>query len=98
MNIYLPLQNGRLYRVELSKNPLIPRLKIFVNIPGNNGAIKAVGYDNIHYSITDTTQVSFKVGQANNDFTLLRSIGKSKSKDTLQPDYVAVCYLLWRRP
>lgn len=83
--VYLPLGQSRLYRVEISKSPLIARLKIFTSVP-NTQTIDAVGYDNIQVTDVDPTKVLFYVGAANADHILSRTSG-SGVVDTVVPTF-----------
>gem|GEM_PF-4065334 len=89
MSIALPAQTGVVYRVRLTKNPVIPRLKIFENIPRlSAGNLNIIGYDNVHLSTADDTTVEFLVGEGNTDYTMSRSADKGMLKDAVQPDSV----------
>lgn len=85
--IYLPANPGKTYRVRMVKNPQIPRLKIFINVPKEDNFLEAIGYDNIHKTKTDQTTVEFLVGKDNADYTLERT-SSSNQVDRLNPEFV----------
>jgi hypothetical protein len=84
--IFLPVSNGKLYRIEATKMTSLSRLKIFTSVPRDATTLDKNGYENIEVSATDSTKAIFYVGTANTDHTVRRTSG-SNLQDQVAPTF-----------
>jgi hypothetical protein len=70
--IYLPVANGKLYRVEMLKSATLSRLKIFTSAPTDPVTLEKRGYENIEMSPTDPTKAILYIGTANTNHVVTR--------------------------
>jgi plastocyanin len=84
--LFLPA-NDTLYRVEITKDSAIPRLKIFPYVPKGGNKVQSTGYDNLHFTKTDATKAIFLVGKNNTNYRLQRT-STAGSTDEIEPDFI----------
>jgi hypothetical protein len=70
--IYLPIMNDKLYRVEMIKSPSLSRLKIFTSVPTDAVTLDKRGYENIEMSATDPTKAILYIGTTNTNHAVTR--------------------------
>jgi hypothetical protein len=84
--LYLPVD--RAYRIDATKYTECPILKVFVNIPQNDGTVEQINYEQLATGELDATQVYFFVEKDNQDKIIYRTLGSFN--DTYNPDYDGV--------
>ncbi len=84
--LLLPSQDGKIWKIEATKDPSMSRLKVFVTVPKEDGRVSTIGYTGLQTSESDSTSVEFLVGIDNKNLDVLRT--GPRTPDVVKPSYV----------